>query len=130
MLSQPGMACPFTVETARTRLQLLENLVHSLPEDLPLNDSEGASFALDPDSVVEEGYTYALNQCFECVWGYKNNGLRITERGTKLLSTLAIFDEVIPMAEDIGIIILWVDALIQAAVNAGATRYVSVCVYI
>lgn len=115
------MALSFTVETARTRLQALEELVLVLPDSLPFNDSVEATFALDPGDIEDEGSTYALNRCFEVNWGHKNDGITITERGTKLMCTLAIIDEVIPTAMDIGIVVLWIDAFIQAVISAGAT---------
>lgn len=118
------MALPFTIETAHIRFQLLESLIPSLPTSLPFNDSEDTSFALDLDDVEDEGSTYALNCCFEINWGHKNDGIITTERGTKLLCTLAIIDDVIPTAMDISIVILWIDALIHAALDAGATPLV------
>lgn len=78
------------------------------------------AFALDPSDVKDEGSTYALNHCFEVNWDHRNDGTIITEHRTKLICTLVIIDEVILTATNIGIVILWIDALIQAEINAGA----------
>ncbi|EIM80047.1 uncharacterized protein STEHIDRAFT_163294 [Stereum hirsutum FP-91666 SS1] len=107
------------VVLAQAKLSVLRELFTALSgsDRFPLRHN---SFDLDPNDVADEGWTYALNRRFEAsnCWGLKRNGLVISECGGKLDSTLDTLQRVIPVAEDIGIVNLWLNALLDAARNA------------
>lgn len=53
---------------------------------------------------MDLGYSGTLNKLFHSYWGYCNDGITITECGSQLDSTIATLREVIPHAEDPGIV--------------------------
>ena len=105
------------MEHLRVKLRTLKQLIVQLPSDLPLLSSGRALFSLDPDDFEDIGLAGALNRCFEIHWGHRAHGITITERGDKLKTTTSILHDVltsISPSEDIGIVELWMDALLMA----------------
>lgn len=113
------MAFSFTREEASSKLAKLKELILSLPSSLVLNTSGSACFSLDLDDIENMGWAGALNRCFEINWGHRINGIEILERGSKLSCTVTITEAVIPVAEDIGLVVLWLDTLLGAVTKAG-----------
>lgn len=108
-----------TLSAASEKLQKLTALFGSLPSHLPTKTDCHIS-SLDPEEIEDLGYSGALNQCFHRVWGYKANGLSITERGAKLTNTILILQHVLKHERSTTLIENWIDALIVAAEQAGA----------
>ena len=113
----------------QAQVLLLSELFDSLPDTVPFVPMFYPC-GLDNEAIEDIGYAGALNQCFHRVWGYKSDGLVIDQRGPKLDSTIAVLQDVADIAEDPGMVLLWVEALIEAAYAAGASRwYVSlICI--
>ena len=109
-----------THEHARQKLQDLRALFAGLPETLPI--ANDITISLDDDSISEEGHWYALNSCFEASWGHKHIGFAITERGSKIDSTVSVIEATIPhlSVADIGLLDLWLDMFASEARRAGA----------
>lgn len=114
-----AMASSFTREEAASKLAQLRELILGLPSSLVLNASDSACFCLDESDVEDIGWAGALNRCFEINWGHRINGIKILERGSKLSCTVAITEAVIPVAEDVGLVVLWLDTLLDAVRKAG-----------
>lgn len=108
-----------SVSEAEEKLRLLERLVSSLPS--AATSGQHVRICLDGEDIEDIGYSGAFNRCLEIHWGYKAHGLSVNLRDEKLQVTLDLFHAVIPNAEDIGLVELWLDAFIDAARASGAT---------
>ncbi|EIW56572.1 uncharacterized protein TRAVEDRAFT_49394 [Trametes versicolor FP-101664 SS1] len=102
------------------KITTLAKLFSTLPDSLPYV-SGSAKPVLDEEDILELGYSGALNHCFHGLWGYKAEGLTITERGYKLKSSIALLNMVIVSTDDLVIVESWVDALAQAVEASGAS---------
>ncbi len=68
---------------------------------------------LDNDDIDDIGYAGgALKHCFKIGWGYKQNGIIISERGLKLEAMLHLLNQVIPLVDNIGLVTIWLDVFI------------------
>ncbi|KAL1936970.1 hypothetical protein VTO73DRAFT_2825 [Trametes versicolor] len=114
-----GTAVPPTQCLPR-KLLTLSGLFSTLPEALP-NVGGPIDAFLDPEDIRELGHSGALNRCFHGLWGYKTEGLTISERGQKLTTTINIIQQVLTSTEDLAIVESWVDALTEAAYKAHAS---------
>ncbi|KAH9855111.1 hypothetical protein C2E23DRAFT_724896 [Lenzites betulinus] len=106
------------MEPLQHKLNSFRKLVDALPESLPLHYSGHKLFGPDPDDFEDMGYAGALNRCFEINWGMRIHGIRITERGDKLATTLAILQqslEEMSTTDDLGLVELWLDVFIETA---------------
>lgn len=97
------------------KLLRLSQLFYTLPDTIPLSLSSAPE--LDPDDIEDLGYAGALNNTFHRVWGYKSEGLRITERGSVLEGTLLILQNAMFHPSELAVVETWVDALIEAALH-------------
>ena len=104
------------------KLNVLKVCFASLPESLPESVGDTSQFYIDPEDACDIGTSGALNKVFHRVWGYKDRGLKIVSRGPQLLATLRLLEDTIPVADDCGIVGLWIDALIKVAEVAGGSR--------
>ncbi len=98
-----------------SKLAHLSQLFFTLPDHLPFR-LDGQIFCSTEDDL---GYAGALNTAFHHAWGYKADGLVISERGMKLDSTLAVINHALNYPGcDLGVVESWVDALTTAALHA------------
>ncbi|KAI0358756.1 hypothetical protein OH77DRAFT_1397368 [Trametes cingulata] len=109
------------LESLQQKLETLEKIFELLPQSLPLNTSGPVQFMLDADDLEDLGIAGALNRCFELNWGMRVYGTRISERGDKLSATVQTLKHVLGRLtpqDDVGLVELWMDTLIQAAMTA------------
>ncbi|KAK1220289.1 hypothetical protein PQX77_016954 [Marasmius sp. AFHP31] len=114
----------------RARLQLLQRLLKSLPNNLPEYPQESSlSFGLDPEDIKDEGYYFAANRNFELCFATWKKGpgwdgaLEILERGRRWDDFLVTVRKVLKMEKNEGnkklLVEKWVERLITAAKKAG-----------
>jgi len=105
----------------------LETLFNTLPSSIPI-DPPNSSLSPQINAVFasEEGPWPAFNKAMHSSWGNKYKGLKVTECGDALRSTIATICWVLKEIEagkDTGsaeLVKLWIDALVDAAKAAGA----------
>ena len=61
------------------KLETLASHFKTLPETLPKSMETWVGFTIDPEELVDLRAAGALNQVFHRMWGYKKDGLRISE---------------------------------------------------
>jgi len=112
-----------------SRVNHLGNLLHNLPETLPLDPPEArCHFGLDAESISEEGYWFAFNQNLEaCFKTHKippNGTICCQEHGSRYEALIKMFKEVIKaLTKDLDRTFLqevWLEQLIKAAELQGA----------
>ncbi|KAF7799758.1 hypothetical protein EIP86_011000 [Pleurotus ostreatoroseus] len=95
---------------ASNKLSTLQLLVNA--QYTPVAPS--TSLALDPEDIEDIGYSGALNRLLEIQWGSKRDGLNVIGRLSELVCTVNLIESVIPVAEDLGLVCLWIDAFLLA----------------
>ena len=108
-----------TTQQLYEKLQILTTRFASLPESIPESTEDTSQFCIDPEDVLDMGTSGALNKVFHRMWGYKDQGIKVVSRGSRLSTTLELLEKMIPVADDRGIVGLWIDALDEAAEAAG-----------
>lgn len=111
-----------TTRELSKKLEALKSGFASLPESIPESWEDTSQFCIDPEDVLDMGTSGALNKVFHRMWGYKDLGIKVVSRGSRLTTTLRLLEETIPVADDCGIVGLWVDALCKAAEAAGGSN--------
>jgi hypothetical protein len=109
-----------TTQELYQKLEALKSCFASLPESIPWEDT--SQFSIEPEDVLDMGTSGALNKVFHRMWGYKDLGIKVMSRGSQLTTTVRLLEETIPVADDCGIVGLWVDALCKAAEAAGGSN--------
>lgn len=110
-----------TTQQLDENLRVLKCRFASLPESIPISTEDTSQFCIDPEDVLDMGTSGALNKVFHRMWGYKNHGIKVASRGSYLSTTLKLLEETIPVADDPGIVGLWIDVLSEAARVAGGS---------
>jgi len=103
------------------KFRVLETCFASLPESIPESTEDTSQFCIDTEDILDMGTSGVLNKAFHRMWGYKDHGVKVVSRGSQLSMTLRLLKETIPIADDCGIIGLWIDALVEAAEAAGGS---------
>ena len=77
-----------TTSELSEKLKILKISFASLPESLPESVEDTSQFCIDSEDILDMGTSGALNKVFHRMWGYKDHGLKVTSRGSQLLTTL------------------------------------------
>ncbi|THV03436.1 hypothetical protein K435DRAFT_747854 [Dendrothele bispora CBS 962.96] len=108
-----------------SRINHLRDLLHNLPESIPLNPSNSTyDFALSPDDIEERGTFGAVSHSLEIGLGQRLDGaIHFQERGYRLEGLISMLKEGVKKMNDVDRTAFesaWLERLIRAAEADGA----------